>query len=48
MADARDTMARILPEAEAALARGDIEYVEFHIEQVLEAFHVRLGRDCDA
>jgi integrase len=48
MADRRDTMARNLPEAEAALARGDIGHVQFHIEQVLEAFHVHLDRDCDA
>jgi hypothetical protein len=48
MADQRATMARVLPEAEAALARDDIGYVAFHIEQVPEAFHFHLDRDCDA
>lgn len=36
----------VLPEmvSEAALARGDIEHVDFHIEHILEAFHILEGQ----
>jgi hypothetical protein len=36
----------VLPEivSEAALALGDIKHVDFHIEHILEAFHILDGQ----
>jgi hypothetical protein len=43
-----DVLPEMLCEAEAALARGNIGHVEFHVDDVLEAFHIRLDRECEA
>jgi hypothetical protein len=48
MTDVKNSLAELIPEAEAALARGDIEHVELHIKDTLEAFHIRLDHDSEA
>jgi integrase len=42
IADANATMKEVLPEAEAALAQGNIGHIEYQIEQVLNAFQINL------
>jgi integrase len=44
MADLADFLALRTPEAEAALARGDITYVDWQIEHALETFQINLDR----
>src|SRR5262249_59257790 len=46
MADAADTMPRLVSEAEAALARGDIQHAEYKIEYALETFQINLDKNC--
>jgi integrase len=48
MLEMADGLAELLPEAEAALARGNIAHVEHQIERVLEAFQMRLEPTSDA
>jgi hypothetical protein len=48
MADLRDFLAKDIPEAEAALARGDIAYVDWQIEHALETFQTNLDDQCAA
>ena len=48
MLDVNDTHNKLLPEAESALARGDIAYVEWQIESVLDTFQVSLDAESDA
>ena len=48
MADLADFLALRTPEAEAALARGDITYVDWQIEHALETFQINLDRQSAA
>lgn len=48
MLDARETLAEEVPQAEAALARGDIGHVSHRIDDVLAVFRVRLDTKGDA
>jgi hypothetical protein len=48
MLDLNDTLNTLLPEAESALARGDIAYVALQIESVLDTFQMNLDVKSDA
>src|SRR5262249_35703624 len=46
IADAAEVMPRLISDAEAALARGDIRHAEYKIENALETFHINLDKNC--
>jgi hypothetical protein len=48
MLDFADFLSTYLPEAEAALARGNTAHVQHYIETVLKAFQIELDEDSDA
>ena len=48
MADLKDFLAFAIPEAESALARGDITHVDWQIEYALDTFQINLDRKSTA